>query len=65
MIQSLQAKINGVEFRRPVFQNQLKIFSYRIYKSLEWYGRVRAARHLAFHGYHELAKTILEGRIKQ
>jgi len=62
MEQTLQSSRNGVEFRQPTFNRDWKRFCKRIYRSLEWYGRSRAARTLSMHGYHEYSKNLLEGR---
>lgn len=64
MEQSLQGSTNGVAFRRPVFHMQFKRFTKRIWRSLEWYGRVKASRALTRHGHAELAKSLLEGSWK-
>ena len=61
---SIQARTDGVAFRRPVFQRQLKGFCIRLVRGLENYGRVKAARSLAFHGHYDIAKNLLEGQWK-
>lgn len=64
MEQSLQSSRNGVAFRRPTFHIHWKLFCTRVLRSLEWYGRVRAARALSMHGYKEYAKNLLEEQWK-
>ena len=61
---SMQAKTDGVAFRRPVFQRQFRRFLIRLARGLENYGRVRAARALARHGQYDVAKNLLEGQWK-
>ena len=61
---SMQASRNGVAFRRPVFQRQFRRFFIRLGRALENYGRVKAARTLAFHGHYDVAKNLLEGQWK-
>lgn len=61
---SIQARTDGVAFRRPVFHRQFRRFCKRIARGLENYGRVRAARALARHGHYDVAKNLLEGQWK-
>lgn len=61
MQQSIQARTNGVAFRRPVFHAQCRRFARRLMRQLEWLGRRRAAAALSRQGYHEYAKNLLEG----
>ena len=61
---SIQAKTDGVAFRRPVFQRQFRRFLIRLARRLENYGRVKAARSLARHGHYDVAKNLLEGQWK-
>ena len=61
---SMQARTDGVTFRRPVFQRQFRRFCIRLVRALENYGRVKAARSLAFHGHYDIAKNLLEGQWK-
>ena len=60
MEQSLQSRNDGVAFRRPVFHLQFRHWIKRVWRSLEWYGRTKAARSLALSGHKELAKNLLE-----
>ena len=70
---SLEAKRNGVNFRRPTFKNPLP----KMFKALgkgfiavlmaivafgESAGRARAARELANLGYYEEAKALMLGK---
>jgi hypothetical protein len=64
MEQSLQSRTDGVAFRRPVFHLQWKRFTKRIWRNIEWYGRTKAARTLAMHGHHDVAKNLLEDHWK-
>lgn len=61
MEQTLQSSRNGVAFRRPTFQIHWRRFIKRVWLSLEWAGRVKAARTLYAHGYHDIAKECMEG----
>lgn len=61
---SMQARTDGVAFRRPVFQRQFRRFCIRLVRALENFGRVKAARSLAFHGHYDIAKNLLEGQWK-
>jgi len=67
MEQSMQAKTNGVAFRRPTFDgmNILKNFGRGLMWRLELLGRAKAAAELSRMGYHEQAKTLMLDSIKQ
>jgi len=67
---SLEAKRNGVAFRRPTFQNPLPKMFKSIGKGLmavfigiiaigESAGRARAAAELSRQGYHEEARALM------
>jgi len=64
MEQSLQSRADGVAFRRPVFHIHCRKFLKRVWRNLEWYGRIRAARSLTRHGQYEIAKNLLEDHWK-
>lgn len=64
MEQSLQARTNGVAFRRPTFNRNMARFGRRILRGLERVGRSRAACALRMQGYNEYAKLVLEGNYK-
>ena len=61
---SLHSRANRVAFRRPVCHMQFQRFTKRVWRNLEWYGRVKAARALTRHGHADLAKNLLEGSWK-
>ena len=67
MEQSMQAKSNGVAFRRPTFDGT-KILK-NLWRGLAWrlelLGRARAAAHLSRFGYHEQAKSLMLEIIKK
>ena len=67
---SLEAKRNGVEFRRPTFQNPLPKMFRALGKGFiavlmaivafgESAGRARAAAELSRQGYHEEARNLM------
>jgi len=64
MEQSIQSRTNGIAFRRPTFNRNMKRIWTRILRSLELHGRIQAAKSLSRHGYHEYAKNLLEGARK-
>ena len=61
MEQSMQAKTNGVAFRRPTF-NLGRVLK-RMFKGLMWrlelLGRAKAAAELSRFGYHDQAKELM------
>jgi hypothetical protein len=61
MQQSIQARTDGVAFRRPTFNRNIARFGRRIMRGLERIGRVRAANTLRMYGYEEYAREILKG----
>ena len=64
MNQSIQSSTNGVAFRSPAFNRNVKRFFGRVMRNLTWYGRAKAARALVRHGYHDQAKNLLENNWK-
>ena len=64
MEHSIQSRTDGVAFRRPTFDRNMKRFFARVMRNIEWYGRAKAAKALARHGHHDVAKTLLEGTWK-
>jgi len=64
MEQSIQSRSDGISFCRPTLQGKTKKFFSRLMRNIEWYGRVKAARTLNLHGYHEQAKNLLEDHWK-
>ena len=61
MEHSIQSRTDGVAFRRPTFNRNVKRFLGRMMRNLESYSRARAARALVRHGYYEYARNLLEG----
>jgi len=64
MQQSIQSRINDVSFCCPTLQRKTKLFFSRIWRHIEWHGRVKAARTLSCNGYYEQAKNLLEDHWK-
>ena len=64
MEHSLQSRSDGVSFCRPTLQRKTKQFFSRLMRNIEWYGRVKAAKTLNLHGYHGIAKNLLEDQWK-
>ena len=73
---SLEAKRNGVEFRRPTFQNPLPKMFRALGKGFmavfigiiafgESAGRARAAAELSRQGYHEEARNLMLRKDKE
>ena len=56
---SLEAKRNGVNFRRPTFVNPLPKFFRAVNRTFEIAGYSRAAAELARLGYYEEAKNCM------
>jgi hypothetical protein len=67
MEQSMQAKTNGVAFRRPTF-NLSRVVK-RMLKGLFWrlelLGRAKAAAELSRMGYHDQAKELMLGIVSK
>ena len=64
MEQSIQSRTDGIAFRRPTFNRNMRRFCIRVWRHLEWMGRQNAASQLARHGYHDYANNLLEGARK-
>ena len=64
MEQTLESSRNGVAFCRPTLHRNMKRFFSRVMRNIEWYGRAKAARALSMHGYHDVAKNLLEDQWK-
>jgi hypothetical protein len=64
MEQSIQSRTDGIAFRRPTFHRNMRRFFSRVMRNIEWYGRAKAARTLAMHGHHDVAKNLLEDHWK-
>jgi len=56
---SLEAKRNGVAFRRPTFQNPLPKMFNSFINFFESVGRARAAAELSRQGYHAEARRLM------
>ena len=61
MEHSIQSRTDGIAFRRPTFNRNMRRFFSRVMRGLESYGRAKAAKTLARHGHHSVAKNLLEG----
>lgn len=65
MEQALDAKRNGVAFRRPVLQIHLRKLAKKVWRSFELMGYARACAELGRLGYHEQAKHMMMSYIAE